>query len=589
MQVVYVALLSPTYIILIIIALVAVGYIGFMRPYIRTQRLDASLLRIADAFPVLRTCFEQSALISSALLLEESDAVIATGTGVVCELAPAMPTPPGSSVEDLQHAMQKALAANLKGISISAFDGVLNAVEKQTCGSVLEFWRQAAQHWTENPQHAAETAMQITKVALDGSIVNISGLLQHFAEFGKFLGEQTASEASEKLHLAVAATGAGDLGSVDHSSYYMSATHIAATSSLHPDSNVGAHLAGPDPDSISPGDVDLNIDDLSGGLFDGVDPTMLFDGIPVITIVRSAFREIRLLASEKTTAADSLKNWVLDVGTGATGLAIGLAIGNFVLPGIGGFIGAALGGFLARIGGNYVKAIPCKKAVAAYQGAYGEYQLEFAGSIKTWYGAFEEAANDSRKEFIATFSSFTCAGHRPETNKVTMRLMDAVADDYGKVVDEIRAASSSSTLIRPDRWYHLLGGVAIEATVRVRAKALADARIQQMEEAVLKMRAIQGNSERLRFVASLPCSTLENIKASFATACAEIDELVKNVFAEFQIWIGAARIAQAKAFKETADVIGTQRKRHERVVSGWKSKLEAMATDAKRECEKLGG
>jgi hypothetical protein len=238
---------------------------------------------------------------------------------------------------------------------------------------------------------------------------------------------------------------------------------------------------------------------------------------------------------------------------------------------------------------NEVKAIPCKEAVEAYHTAYGIYQSEFASSIETWYGAFEKATNDSRKEFIARFSSFTPAGRRPEANQITMRLMDAVTGDYSNVANEIRAACSSSKLISQDRWFHLLGGVAIEGSLRVRAKALADVRIEQMEQGVRNMRAVQGNSARLRFVASLPCSTQANIKASFAAACEKVDELVKRVFAEFQIWISAARISQAKAFKETADVIAKQRKRHQDLASVWESRLKAKAAEAKRECEKLGG
>lgn len=154
MQVLYVVLPTPIYLLLIIAALAIVGYVAFMRPHIRTQRLDSSVLRITDALPTLRTCFEQSALISRAILLEEADAVIAAGTGIVVELAPAVPAPSGGSPEDLQRAMQKALAANLKGLSTGAVDGVLNAILKQKCGSVLEFWRLAARHWEENPEDA---------------------------------------------------------------------------------------------------------------------------------------------------------------------------------------------------------------------------------------------------------------------------------------------------------------------------------------------------------------------------------------------------------------------------------------------------
>lgn len=316
---------------------------------------------------------------------------------------------------------------------------------------------------------------------------------------------------------------------------------------------------------------------------------MLLDSIPVITLVRSAIREIRLLSLDKTTAMDSLKNLAIDVGTRAAGIGIGAMIGTALLPGIGTFIGGAIGGLFSGMAANHVKAIPCKKAVEAYHTAYKTYQSEFAGSLKTRYEAFEKSTNDSRKEFIASFSSFTPAGRRPEANQITMCLMDAVASDYSNVAGEIRAACCSTTLMPQDRWFHLLGGIAVEGPVRVRAKALADARIKELEEGLREMRAIQGNSARLRFVASLPCSNESDIKTSFAIACAKTDELVKSVFSEFQIWISASRIAQAKAFKETADVITKQRKRHEELVSGWEARLKAKADEAKRECEKLGG
>jgi hypothetical protein len=580
----FVALQVSLYVVLIAIAIL--GYVALVRPYIRAQRLHTTLTQINDALPRLRTCFEQSALISSALLLEQADAVIATGALVANELAPAVPAPPTGSLEDLRHAMEKALVENLKGLSISALDGVLDAVEKQTCGSVLEFWQEAANHWRENPQHAVETAMQIARVTVDGSVVNIDGLLQHFAEFGELLRQQTASDISEKLHSAAAAGTVGP-GSVDHTVHDMSGPHLDMAHGLHPDPHV--HFFDIDPDASNLSDVDLDIDGLAGDLFDGVDPTMLLDGIPVITIVKSAFREIRLLTLDKTSATDSLKNLAIDVGSAMTGIAIGSQIGTLVLPGVGTLIGAALGGILGRMAGNHVKAIPCKEAVEAYQSAQGAFQLEFARSIETWYRAFDKATNDSRSRFIAMFSSPIPASRRPEANEITLRLMDAVATDYSKAADEIRAICSSPTPVPRDRWYHRLGGVAIEAIVRVRAKALGDARIEQMEEVVRKMRAVEENSGRLRFVASLPCSAQDTIKDSFTAACAKVDELVKRVFAEFQVWLGAARIAQAKAFMETADVIANQRRRHEEVVSRWECKLKALADDARRKCEKLGG
>lgn len=103
--------------------------------------------------------------------------------------------------------------------------------------------------------------------------------------------------------------------------------------------------------------------------------------IPIITLVISSVREIRLLHNKKTDVESSLKNIALDaVGVGG-GALIGGKIGAFlgsVVPVVGTLVGAgvgaAVGGMIGKMGSNKVKKIPLKEAFEAYQTSHNSMQ-----------------------------------------------------------------------------------------------------------------------------------------------------------------------------------------------------------------------
>lgn len=97
-------------------------------------------------------------------------------------------------------------------------------------------------------------------------------------------------------------------------------------------------------------------------------------GIPLITLVLSGVREVRLLSEDKTSAGNAMKNLLLDAaGTGvgtAGGVLIGVEIGSLFGPvgaAVGGLVGGIAGAITGRSATDRVKREPLNKAVKTYK------------------------------------------------------------------------------------------------------------------------------------------------------------------------------------------------------------------------------
>lgn len=124
-------------------------------------------------------------------------------------------------------------------------------------------------------------------------------------------------------------------------------------------------------------------------------------GVPVVALVTSALRELKLLTGGKTDWVHSVKHVGIDVagtgGGGFLGAKIGAAVGAAggpVFMTIFSGLGAMLGAFFGRLGTNYFKRRKFKKAIEDYQ---NELQCSKA--------EIEQTLERKRKELIKSVTS----------------------------------------------------------------------------------------------------------------------------------------------------------------------------------------
>jgi hypothetical protein len=546
---------------------------------LRARRLQSAVDRLARPFPVSTEYMGRSGLVVAGELLEAADAAFANGVSVVQGAAPNPPHRPSlDTPEELYKAMQQATSLDIASLTTAALDARLDQIAKHLSGSVLEFWRQAVEYWKQNPHHAVDTVVSFLKTVSDQSVIesfiNAKNLLVHFEHLGAALTHNLPG-----IHHNI------DAGVHDHLPHVDSFHHDVSGHDL------GSHVANP-PDSVPGLDVDGldagGIDGLDGGVFDSIDPGALMDFFPLITVLRSAIHEGRLLWTNKTTIGTSLKHVVLDGGSTMAGGAIGAAIGSAIFPGIGTVICGIAGSVLARFLGNSVKSGRCREAVKKYEDARNQFEPEYQNSVKRWYEAFEKRAAESRKRFLGRFSSFASPSNRREMDQIAFRLIDSVAAAYQRVVAKARALADSPDLSPTDRWYHLAFGLGIQSSYRRSANAAVSAQATSLEEHIRKVNSLNDNPARLRFLATVPYFPDDSYGPAVNVARQEIDALIAACFREFQIWLESASTFQAILLKESVEFSDGQRKKHEKFVEEWKAKLETLATTAKKECDKLG-
>ncbi|GIU77308.1 MAG: hypothetical protein KatS3mg005_0546 [Bryobacteraceae bacterium] len=127
------------------------------------------------------------------------------------------------------------------------------------------------------------------------------------------------------------------------------------------------------------------------GVHDGFHPEFHF---PWITLIRSSFRELRLLLDQKTNIEKVLKHIAVDVaavgGVGLAGTKVGALLGSIIGP-----LGAALGGLLGAVfGGLGGKA--CANAVR--YGSFNQAKAEFFTTLEKAKSELAAHACSSQRE-----------------------------------------------------------------------------------------------------------------------------------------------------------------------------------------------
>lgn len=177
--------------------------------------------------------------------------------------------------------------------------------------------------------------------------------------------------------------------------------------------------------------------------------------IPVATIAFSSFREIQLLADDKTDFLSSIKNISFDVagsGIGAfTGAKAGAMAGSLFGP-----LGAMIGGIVGTIGGavagrsvsNKAKRIPLDNAIQAYE---SNYQLMKHETDKRSRQTVSEICTFTEQK-QSEFHNSDLVDHIPTTD--TMTIVEQIAMSlYSAILNEIAELKYGASQLRKSVWY----------------------------------------------------------------------------------------------------------------------------------------
>jgi hypothetical protein len=149
--------------------------------------------------------------------------------------------------------------------------------------------------------------------------------------------------------------------------------------------------------------VSATQDSLSG-VPDALNPDF---SIPVVTLLRSSWREIKLLCDGKTHIERAVKNVAIDtggVGVGAwVGLKAGLAVGAAIPPAAGFFAisGAIAGAMTGRKFAKNIRMAPFKKALVEFRRTHGDAAAATDGAVVQSRTAFEDLARQCDRKFKA--------------------------------------------------------------------------------------------------------------------------------------------------------------------------------------------
>ena len=179
-------------------------------------------------------------------------------------------------------------------------------------------------------------------------------------------------------------------------------------------------------------------------------------GIPILTSLKSSFREINLLKNDETEIASALKNSCLDIaGTGAgfaAGAKVGGAIGS-VIPGAGTAAGATLGGILGAFAGRSTTE---KLKVA-----------KFVESVKVFQAQLPVCA--ANVEAIKESGRLQLIGELEHSEQAITRNLECIAADLQSQIDLAKANVSVHLQQIPD--------VFVQALIR-RADKLEKKRVE---------------------------------------------------------------------------------------------------------------
>lgn len=163
--------------------------------------------------------------------------------------------------------------------------------------------------------------------------------------------------------------------------------------------DLGAHYEGYDNVMVLDDVSAETIQEMAGESLNAVDrlDSTMGVGIPVVSLIMSSYREVKLHNQNKTDLGSSVKNVGLDVagvgGGGFAGALIGAfvgAIGGSAGAAVGGLIGGVVGAVVGKLGSNAVKEIAMKEAFNDYKCKVNEAQYLMAREQEKSQAALKE-------------------------------------------------------------------------------------------------------------------------------------------------------------------------------------------------------
>ena len=212
---------------------------------------------------------------------------------------------------------------------------------------------------------------------------------------------------------------------------------------------------------------------------------------PVVTLMLSTVREVRLLDEGKTTLDTAIGNAALDVtGTGVGGWLGGkggAAIGTAIFPGpgtvIGGVLGAVGGALLGRYGTDQIKLIDAREAQTAYDSACSRMKSATRESARRAHAELVEIQAGKRRDFEQRIGPAPRLEERCEVlRQGAGQILAAWAEAIEKLRRDLLTARSVALAEAPrDTWYDPLVGGKLRPEVESRIEASYRAKLGDLE------------------------------------------------------------------------------------------------------------
>jgi hypothetical protein len=323
---------------------------------------------------------------------------------------------------------------------------------------------------------------------------------------------------------------------------------------------------------------------------------------PVVTLVLSTTREIRLLSDEKTTLGESFKNASLDVaGTGIGGFGgakAGALLGSLIAPGpgtlIGGILGGVAGAFGLRFVTDKVKTIHLREVKEIYDRKASSMELETTTAARNLYNGASVAISKNQQLYLKAIGNT-----QPISEAVSSLSSDAngiaamVKEEFRRCRDELAENRQKIIVCIPrDSWYHHLTGGAGAREV-----------IQQLDAVFYeKDRRLQLGESRIPpedLCSHEPLSALQQLaslhypgSAAFETPLQESAQKLRLVKAEYlsSLLIWARRAAQRyqEAMGSAQASIAADAERFQELCKRWTQEVKAAAAEVNVELAKHG-
>lgn len=309
--------------------------------------------------------------------------------------------------------------------------------------------------------------------------------------------------------------------------------------------------------------------------------------VPVVTLALSSFREVRLLAKDKTDYLTSLKNIALDAtGAGVGALAGGKAgaiVGSAICPGIGTIVGGMVGAIGGAIGGrtltNKVKMKPLNDAIANYENNYNRMKQETDQKSKATLAAIAEQAENKRKIFKQ--SELLSVPPVVESENVVPKIALVL---YQTIVNEALMMQAYAAELRKSFWYSAEKHDEIITSYENVARKILD----QMPP-VEDIKYSPESALDILLDLEVPENCVKHSYQHKIDECQkELKELNDKNDSSILMWSYMINNLYQQTLNEIAQFSNEQMAALNKVFLSWKNTMEVLATAIDKEKGKLG-